>query len=466
MGNRFGPRAALLLAATAAGARAQAPAADRAADPRPNVLLIVADDLGSADLSCCGATGWTTPHLDALAAGGARFTRAYVVAPVCVPSRAGLLTGRYPQRFGVEFNEGTPKGVPPPGFGLPADATTLAEQLHGAGWATGLVGKWHLGERVGQRPTERGFDDFFGFLPSSARYLPPPGRDSVHLRRGLERAEEREHLTKAFTREAAAFIDRHARAPFFLCVAFNAVHSPMQGDPALAERVAQVRPRGRRDHANLVVGLDDAVGALLRKLRDSGLDEKTLVVFMSDNGSDRSESNAPLSGGKFDLHEGGLRVPLLVSFKGRVKAGTVVSRPVSTLDVAATVAAAAGDAAARFDGLDLLPLIADPAGGAAHDALFFRFGPHRAVVEGDWKLLAGESGAPQLFDLAADPAEAHDVAATQPERVARLEAAWAAWNVSNVAPRWPMKAGLEEHGDADGERDANDKDDDDEEGGR
>jgi arylsulfatase A-like enzyme len=429
---------ALLLFAAQAPSQERAP--DRAADPRPNVVVIVADDLGGGDLSCYGAKDVATPRLDALASSGIRFTAGYATAPVCAPSRAGLLSGRYPQRFGFEFNQGQGASRAA-NFGLPADVPTLAERLRAAGYATGMVGKWHLGDQPGQRPTDRGFDDFFGFLDNASHDDPARRRDRFPILRGTETVNEKARLTTAFGRESAAFVERNAARPFFLYVAHAAVHAPLEPDPRVAPRVAAIADERRRDYANSVVGLDDAVGVLLDALHAKGLDEQTLVVFVSDNGSVRVPSNAPWRGGKTQLFDGGVRVPFMLRWTGRLPASVVEPRRVSTLDLAATALAAAGVARTpemQLDGVDLLPFLANSA--EPHATLFWRFGSRFAVRAGDWKLVAPiPDSTAMLFDCAADPGERNDLAAAQPEKVKELRALWDEWNAKNVAPLWQGK---------------------------
>jgi arylsulfatase A-like enzyme len=409
----------------------------RAAGSRPNVLVLIADDVGFGDLSITGARDLATPNLDALARSGARFRAGYVTAPVCAPSRAAILTGRSQTRFGFEFNPGQP---PIPGAGLPAGIPTLADRMRAAGYATGLVGKWHLGESPGQRPTERGFDEFFGFLGNANHYDPAQPRERCPILRGVEIVEEKEWLTPALGREAAAFIARHAGHPFFLCAAFSAAHTIIEPDPRLAPRVALIADERRRDYANLVVGLDDAVGAIRTALREAGLEERTLVFFLSDNGGARRESNAPLRGGKSTTSEGGIRVPFFLSFPGRVPADLVYEPPVLALDVAATALAAAGvDPAGdpHLEGVDLLPRLAGADPAPPHATLCWRFGSRMAVRRGDWKLVIPIAGMqPQLFDLASDPGERNDLSAGKPDLVKELQAEWDAWNAGNVAPIW------------------------------
>ena len=424
---------------------------------RPNIVLFLADDLGSADLSATGAPDFATPHLDALLRSGVHCTAAYSTAPMCAPSRAALLTGRYQQRFGFEFNQGQGENKAA-NFGLPADQPMLAERLRAAGYATGMVGKWHLGDQPGQRPTERGFDEFFGFHDNASQYDPSRRRPGRHpLLRGTKEVAESEWLMRACTREAVDFVARRAadpaQRPFLLYAAWPAAHVPLQIDPALADRVAASEEPRRRAYASLVLALDDAVGAVMGTLAETGLARDTLVLFLSDNGAMRPPSNGDVRGGKTSLWEGGIRVPLVVSWPGRVPAGGRFTAAVSALDVMPTLLAAAGVVGAggatagspALEGVDLLPHLSGAVATPPHEHLFWRTGSRFAVRRGDWKLVAGvRDAAPALFDLAADPRERKDLAAELPERVAQLQAAWDAWNAGNIAPRWIGKEDLEE----------------------
>ena len=426
----------------------------RAADAegkRPNIVLIVADDLGYADLGAQGiSTDVRTPHLDSLASNGARFTHAYVSAPLCSPSRAGLITGRYQQRFGYEFNPG---GVNHPNFGLPLGETTLADVLRQAGYRTGALGKWHLGNRKELAPTARGFDDFYGFWGGAHDYVNHAKHKGMNtIRRGDKPLPEKEYLTDAIGREAADFIDRHHAKPFFLYVAFNAVHQPMQAPEKYLEPFQQVQDRKRRLMLGMLAAMDEAVGQLLGKLREHQIDQNTLIFFISDNGgptAGNASLNTPLRGYKAELLEGGIRVPFLVQWKGRIPAGQVIDQPVIALDIfptataataaAATAAAAAGDAAAPkerpIDGVNLLPWLELKQTGPIHDRLFWRYWPHWAVREGDWKAL-GRRDRVQLFNLAQDPAETHDLAGEHPEIVDRLKQSFDRWNKELAEPLW------------------------------
>jgi arylsulfatase A-like enzyme len=410
-------------------------AALHAEEPRPpNVVLIVADDLGWAETGAQGATDVPTPAIDSIAREGVRFRQGYVTCPVCAPTRAGLLTGRYGQRFGFEFNPG-PERSAEPDFGLPTTEKTLAESLRARGYATGMVGKWHLGYRAPRRPTERGFDEFFGFLAGAHPYRPRAPRNRAAVLRGLEPVDEPLYLTDAFAREAAAFIDRHAKEPFFLYLAFNAVHAPLQArDDAFA---AIADPR-RRAFASMLAAMDEAIGKVLLRLREHGIEERTLVFFLSDNGGptpQTSSRNTPLRGFKGQVFEGGIRVPFLVRWKGTIPAGRVFEAPVSSLDVVPTALAAAGAEASGLDGVDLLPFLRGEREGRPHDALFWRFGDQAAVRVGDFKLVMAK-GTTMLFDLAADAGESKDVLGDQEGRGEEMKAAYDRWSSGLAEPLW------------------------------
>jgi arylsulfatase A-like enzyme len=456
-----------------------------AAGRPPNILLILADDLGYAELGCQGAQDIPTPHLDSLARNGVRCTAGYVTASFCTPSRAGLLTGRNQTRFGHELNVVGRQNLDP-AIGLPLTEKTLADQLKARGYATGCVGKWHLGATEAFHPQRRGFDEFFGFLHEGHFYVPgppwtgvttwlrtnalPPGSGprltqgdvifSTHLRtneprydehnpilRGPQPVTERDYLTDALARESVAFIGRHRAEPFFLYLAFNAPHSPMQAPPKYLDRFRHIGDTHRRLFAAMVSAMDDAVGAVLAKLRADKLEEQTLIVFLSDNGGPTAEltsSNAPFSGGKGSFLEGGLRVPFLVQWKGQFPAGKTFPHPVTALDLAPTFLATA-DSAFRiphsaFDGLNLLPHLRGEVPLPARP-LFWRMGRQAAVRDGDWKLLRVGDQPWQLFNLATDPTEQNNLAAEKPAEVERLAAAWMKWNQQNIPPLWGLPPG-------------------------
>ncbi|MFM1868705.1 MAG: hypothetical protein RL591_2113 [Planctomycetota bacterium] len=458
-------------------------AAESVAKERPNIIVILADDLGYGDLGVYGGTDIPTPNLDALARGGVRFSDGYVTCPICAPTRAGFLTGRYQQRFGFENNPG-PESEASPRFGLPRSERTLAEKLKEAGYATGMFGKWHVGYREGMRPNERGFDEFFGFLSGAHTYLPGEARqrrgggyNEGIVRNGTPVVEE-EYLTDAFAREAVAFIAKRSRgdgngktAPFFVYIPFNAVHSPMEATKKYTDRFAHITDAKRRTFAGMLCALDEAVGRVLSAVKDAGQEDNTLVFFFSDNGGPTSEttaSNGPLSGFKGQVLEGGIRVPFLMKWpRGGVPAGKVFELPVISLDVHATVLAAAGvdpntpaspektdkPAAAQIEGRDLLQFVTaagERSTAEPHEAIFWRMGNQWAVRKGDWKLLsqarrnARQPGEVKLYNLRDDIGEKNDLAAKMPEKVAELRAAYDAWNARNIAPLWTRSEGSDD----------------------
>ncbi len=304
-------------------------------DRAPNVIILLADDLGYGELGCQGNTDIPTPHIDSLAQNGVRFTTGYVTGPNCSPSRAGLLTGRTPTRFGYEFNPIGERNELP-GYGLPASERTLAEALHDMGYTTGIIGKWHLGGTAPYHPFRHGFDEFFGFTHEGHYYVPPPWRGVTSLLRrkalpdlsqgiwsgknglnftthmghnepdydannpiirGGQPVNETAYLTNALTREATDFIDRHSDKPFFLYLAYNAVHSPMQGTDEAIRRFAHIEDLQRRIFAAMLASMDDSVGQVINQLRNSRIEDNTLVFFLSDNGGptrELSSSNVPL----------------------------------------------------------------------------------------------------------------------------------------------------------------------------
>lgn len=447
-----------IFVALSVGAVLMMPAPTFAADTQiPNMLVIVADDLGYGDIGVHGGKDVPTPHLDALAAAGVRCTNGYVSAPYCSPSRAGLLTGRYQTRFGHEFN---PHVGDEATLGLPLDEVTIADHLKKAGYRTGLVGKWHQGFNAAHHPQSRGFDDFFGFLVGGHNFLlhknATPKFGSAHshdlIYRGREVQKLDGYTTDLFTDEAISFIDRSAETPWFLYLAFNAVHTPLEIADHLRDRVpASVEDPARRGYLSLLIGLDDAIGRLTRSLRESGRDRNTLIFFLSDNGGSGRKPffayntgiNTPLRGDKGQMLEGGIRVPFFVSWPGRLPAGTTFEAPVSALDILPTVCAAAGrPVPAGLDGVNLLPHLSGQVKDVPHDSLFWRFGSQKAIRRGNWKLVdwrdfdAKANSGWQLFDLSRDVSERQNLAETHSDLVGELSRAWEQWNSGNMHPRW------------------------------
>lgn len=449
----------------------------------PNIVVLLADDLGYGELGCQGNPQIPTPRIDSIAARGVRFSSGYVTAAYCSASRAGFLTGKYQARFGYDDN---PTGArnENPNAGLPVRQTTLADRLRSRGYATGLVGKWHLGGTARFHPNRRGFDEFFGFTHEGHFFVPPPyhgvttmlrrkvlpglgtGRWTspdgrlilgTHLNsdepaydannpilRQSQPVNELEYLTDAFTREAVDFIRRHRSRPFFLYVAYNAVHSPMQAADAYLNKFSKIEDIQRRIFAGMLANLDASVGTVLEELHQQGIWENTLVLFFSDNGGPTREltsSNLPLRGGKGQLYEGGIRVPMLCQWPGRIPAGQTFERAVSSLDLHATSLRAAGHDVSDLDGVDLMPHLLGERAESPHPELFWRMGQRAALRRGRWKAVRqarSQAGPWELFDLEADLAESQDLATTHPARLKRLVERWHQINQDEMAApiRW------------------------------
>jgi arylsulfatase A-like enzyme len=413
-----------------------------AAPSRPSILLLVVDDLGYRDLGFQGAADAKSPHIDALAKSGIRCTNAYVSHPFCSPTRAGMLTGRYQQRFGHENN---PVYNPDDQqSGLPTDQITIAQTLQAAGYRTGHIGKWHLGAAPKFHPLKRGFDESYGFLGGGHQYFAAQmeGR-AVEYLIPLERNGKPEkfegYLTDRLSDEAAAFIRRRdGKQPWFLYVAYNAPHAPQQAQDPYLSRFSTVSDDKRKKLDAMVAAVDDGVGRILATLKERKMDRDTLVFFLSDNGGPigiNGSDNTPLRGAKGQVYEGGIRVPFVVRWPGHLKPG-VYRQPIISLDIFATAVAAAGGKPAALDSVDLLPFLSGKSKGSPHQHLFWRTGGGVlwAVREGRHKLVRRRGEAPELYDLETDIAESKDLAAAQPEIVQRLETALNAWNRELIPP--------------------------------
>ncbi len=417
-------------------ARAQRPAAN--AD-RPNVVLIVTDDIGYGDVGSYGAKDVRTPNIDRLAKQGARFTDFYA-APQCTPTRAALITGRYQQRVRLERALGSTGASLEQG--LPATGRTLPQLVKNAGYATGLVGKWHLGYKSEYQPNAHGFDYFFGFLAGYIDfYTHTHGGDGAHdLYENGKAVSDSGYMTDLITQHAVRFISQHAAAPFFLEVTYNAAHWPFQppGRPSRAPNNAAFQgpddsiPATRKDYVAMLERADEGVGEITALLDKLGLARNTLVIFTNDNGGEWLSNNAPLFHRKDTLWEGGIRVPLIVRWPGRVPAGTTSAQPGITMDLTATILAATKapvPADAGLEGVDLVPLLAGSRPPLTR-TLFWRIATtvrqQRAVREGPWKMLLDGDDL-LLFDLPHDIGERHDVAAQYPDVVRRLAKRLADW---------------------------------------
>lgn len=487
--------AAVLCAMALMGAGCQSGEAVEAAPPgsvglparpaqRPNIIVIVADDLGFGDIGVNGGR-IPTPNIDALAASGVRMVEGYTTAAVCAPSRAALMAGRQQTRFGFEFN---PAGRDTQ-RGMSQQETTIAQTLGAAGYRTGIVGKWHLGQAAGYTPLDRGFDSFFGILGGATPYLTAIRAEDLHVETaedrlitrdrlpvfdGRTRVEPEAYLTDVFTDRAIAFTQAADARPYFLYLAYTAPHTPLQAPARYVARVGEQPSDFHRAYAAMVIALDDGIGRLVRHLKETGAYENTMIIFLSDNGCASyvggACTNAPLKGWKGYPWDGGIRVPFIVSWPGRL-APTVHAGPVSALDIAATAAAAAGTTHPGAEGHDLVALLQSSA-SRPDRALFWRMGPTRIVRDGRWKLIIVNRAAPTasgaesddlarsmrpdgipavvselgqwtlLYDLEADPTETVNLAERRPDVVRDLQAKWERWDAANVPPQWTSRRGV------------------------
>lgn len=435
-------------------------------EPRPNIVCVIADDLGYGETGMMGNPEIPTPNIDRLAADGIRCTAGYVTSSYCSPSRAGLFTGRYQSRFGYDINP-TGKRNLYPEAGLPDSETTFVQRLAEAGYQTGLVGKWHLGGVASKHPLRRGFQSFFGFLHEGHFYVPGPPYQNVltmirdtslregqrvregdlirgnytpmsepdydgdnPLMRGEEVIVEPDYLTDAITDEAVSFIQQHAADPFCLVVAYNAVHSPMQASKEDLQSLRRIKDVQRRIFAGMLVALDRGVGRIREALADQDLTRRTLVVFLSDNGGPTQEltsSNAPLRGGKGSLYEGGVRVPMVWSYPGKLPAGVEEPRTVLSLDIAATALDLAGiEEQDGLDGRSLMTWIDDPLGESPHQTVYWRMpGGKFALRNGNWKIVSPGGNSPiELYHLAGDVEESRNLISEHPEKMKQLINLW------------------------------------------
>jgi arylsulfatase A-like enzyme len=436
------------------------------AEQPPNIVVIMADDLGYRDVGCYGCKDIPTPNIDRLAAEGARFTSAYVTGSMCGPSRAGFLTGRHQSSFGYYQNVSHPFD---PAQGLPKMAT-IASLLQNQGYVTGGVGKWHMGTTQEQQPEAMGFSYWYGFLGGGLTYYPldhpsykgrftpikrPANtRTMQHTLPILEYGKPVEwtgYLTHRLTEKGIAFIERNKDTPFFLFMSYNAPHEELEApEETIAKFPAEsmtvvpgVKPESRSIYGAMVHEMDEGIGQLLAKLDALNLTEHTVVWFLSDNGGMKKTSdNRPLRGVKGNEYEGGLRVPMIVRWPGMVKPGTVLEQSVTSLDIGATSVAQAGGnlATSGLHGVDIRDYITGMTRQAQHDEIFWRSinpptSDYGAMRAGDYKLII-LGGKMELYNLKEDLSETTDLASTQPERVQRMLAQWEQWNESNPEPLW------------------------------
>jgi len=402
-----------------------------ASSPRPNVLFILADDLGYGDLSCYGRPDYRTPVLDNLAREGLKFTSAYASAPVCTPTRCAFITGRYPHRLEVGLQE--PLLFSQPDVGLPPGHPTIASLLRNNGYHTALIGKWHLGRKPEFGPNRHGFDEFFGILNGAADYFTHES-NGPDLWEDLTPVQRVGYLTDLLSDRAVRFVTRARTTPFYLSLHYTAPHSPWEGpeDAAIGHTDHGSGPMtdggSLKIYASMMKSMDAGIGRVLKALAGATLDRRTLVIFTSDNGGERYSFNWPFSFQKYHLWEGGIRVPAIVRWPGVVPAGRTTDQPATTLDWTATILAVTGtspDPAYPLDGEDLMPVCT---GAAPHDrTLFWRTKLRDAARVGRWKYLK-DSGEEHLFDLSIDPGEKNELKTRHADVFDRIRQQYLAWN--------------------------------------
>lgn len=459
----------LMLLATVASAEATL---------QPNIIVIMADDLGYADLGCYGCKDIFTPNIDRLAADGVRFTSAYVTGNMCGPSRAGFLTGRVQSTFGYYRNVSNPYA---PNEGLPADVPTFASLLQERGYTTGGVGKWHMGTADHQHPNSKGFDDWFGFLGGGLMYFPLDHRSykgkftplkqplsmkyiqhTMPVIHNMQPVQWKQYLTRELTDAGIRFLNRSKGKPFFLLMSYNAPHLDLEAPEQTIRKypkekmakVPGVKPRARSIYGAMVDEMDQGIGKLLSKVDELGIRKNTIIWFLSDHGGmQRTSDNRPLRGHKGNSYEGGLRVPLIVRWPGKIPAGAVKDGMISALDIAATsVAVAGGDPEAHdLHGKDVRDYLSNPNAQAPYDTLCWYTGkshqtPAGAMREGDYKLLhLGNKF--ELYNLRDDLSERKDLSTDQPERVNKMVARWNQWAAARQADLWQHSKKAIQHAD-------------------
>jgi len=415
-------------------------------EQRPNFIIILTDDQGYADVGFNGCEDIPTPHIDRIAHEGVRFTNGYVTYPVCSPSRAGMITGRYQGRFGYRRN---PTLNPfDENAGLPLEEENMAEILKKVDYHTGYVGKWHLGTHPKFRPNVRGFDEFYGFVAGGHRYFPEDlvyqtiedvdrrgGWYNTKLLRNEQRVETDEYLTDELSNEAVDFIVKHHEKPFFLFLSYNAPHTPMQASQKYLDRFQHIDDRLRRVYAAMVSAVDDGVGRVLDTLDNLELDKKTLVFFLSDNGgaANNGSRNTPLRANKGTVYEGGMRVPFAFRWTGKVPAGIDFHHPISSMDMLGTMAGLTGVEITRdrpLDGVNLIPFLTGEKSGPPHEVLFWQMfdKDHAVIRSGNDKYIdLDKEDKTELYDLSNDKEEKNDLVDRQAENAKKLQSQLDAW---------------------------------------
>jgi arylsulfatase A-like enzyme len=417
--------------------------ATAAATTTPNILILLADDVGWAEFGFQGNKDIPTPNIDSIANNGVRFPQGYVAATYCSPSRAGLMTGRYPTRFGHEFNSVAQLG------GLSLKETTMAERLHSLGYATCAIGKWHLGGKPEYRPMSRGFEEFFGTLANTPYYYPTQFVDS-RISPDVRKIDDPDfYTTDQYADRAVDWLGKQATdRPWLLYVPFNAQHAPLEAPKKYLERFKNISDEKRRIFAAMMYGMDQAVGRILHKIREMGEENDTLIFFFSDNGGptrQTTSSNGPLRGFKMTTWEGGTRIPFCIQWKGKLPAGKTYDHPVVQLDLLPTALAAAGVEAKsewKLDGVNLLPYLTGKNTDQPHETLYWRYGDQWAVRHDDWKLVAGVGGDlenGELYNLGDDVGESKNLASDMPNKVKELKSLWDKWNAEQAPASFPKE---------------------------
>lgn len=464
---------------------------------RPNIIIMMADDLGKSEVSIYGHSKVSTPNIDSIGIEGVTFTDGYVTSPICSPSRAGMLTGRYQQRFGYEVQPhdryphnmleflGFKYFVDTDGWnlpdideisyptqeeidkqGLPPSEITLGELLQPVGYQTAMIGKWHLGYGDHAVPHNRGFDYAYGFYEAFSWYVDDVKNPDVvghhhdlfidpyiwgkersgtaAITRNGEVVIEEEYLTDKIGSEAVQFIEENKNQPFLLYIPFNAPHTPFQVTRKYYDRFPHIDDENKRVYYAMISAMDDAIGSIMDKVKKERLEENTIVFFLSDNGGatyTNATTNHPLKGGKMSDFEGGLNVPFLMKWKGQIPEGITYSKPVSSLDVFVTAAEIAGIPLPndrKYDGVNLVPFLTGENIGKPHEAIYWRAEYNKIIRKGDWKLIMNElNGYELLYDLKSDKEEKQNVIAEYPEVVADLKAGFKSWNRTLSKPLWP-----------------------------
>ncbi len=423
------------------------------AQQKPNIVFILSDDAGYADFGFQGSQVIKTPHLDKLESQGVRFNQAYVSAAVCGPSRAGILTGKYQQRFGFEENNVpgymSKSGTVGDDMGLPLDQKTIGDHLKSLGYKTAIIGKWHQGNADRFHPLKRGFDEFYGFRGGARSYYEfKEGNSNTKQEDWLEHGfanyyETETYLTDAFADKTVAFIEENKDHPFFVFLSFNAVHTPMEPDEKDLETFPNLTEK-RQKLAAMTLSMDRACGRVLQKLKDLGLDENTIVVFTNDNGgpSDSNASiNSPLSGTKANHLEGGIRVPFIMRWTGVIPENIEYNYPISTLDLLPTFFKAAGGAMNKLSGIDgvnLLPYVLGENKNRPHETLYWKKESRGAIRNNDWKLLRFPDRPAELYNIAEDLSETNNLATKYPDRVKTMYKKLFEWELTLERPKWQL----------------------------